>query len=601
MSGLIINKHPSHSSIVRDALKKLCFVKWAQSFEGKAASFNFGTSWIGPKEYIPFVCQPEHNVTIIVLGRIYDSDDAKIISSKFCKLAEKYRVNGLNALVNFSGAGALILFDHLKDSCFIVTDRMGFFPLYVTIPQPENNTIVCSHPDILAACYPKPLEYDETSLAEFLHSGVCTHPNTYYKDIKQLDPGTIYSWNNSRFKKTDEYWKPDIKYDPNASDDALAEELAQAIKYATNTRLNNVDGKTGILLSGGLDSRAVLFSADDPAERYVTITFCDDINREATIARELAQLVDVAHIILKRDFEYYGNLAVEAVRVSGGLWDFQDAHSLGFIEDINKNGIHLLFTGCFTDFLFKGLTLNTTFHRTFPLLLKQQKLANFNYAWYLPTFPIKNHELSSKIEGRIVNWYKGLIRKKLTMEDWMRIEQRRLHPISRTPDFSQRVVMYRTLPFDVINSDNHILQMFEKIPPHIKLNNKLFLNTLLKISPQSTNIVNSNTGSSVFASSVERIKNSFLNRSKRLISRFRNIPLERGIITDGSWINWQYYIKYSQVMKNHYTEIQQDSAKYINYILGYDVFGQPLDMLAKNDRLYTRLITLGLWLKYKIK
>jgi len=599
MSGVIIQWKSLVPKVISNSVDKLCFTNWTMGFGGRAASFDFGLSWIGGGAFKPYFHRPDLGITILMLGRIYDITDDVRIDRKFDSLAKKYLSQGFNALYPFNGAGALVLFDHAKDTCFIVTDQMGFFPLYAAYPDSKYKVAICSHPDVLAASYQETLELDKVTMAEFLARGRGEHPYTYYKDIIQLDPGAVYQWDHTGYRKVKTYWQPKVTIDRSATIGDYATQLANALTKAVNLRIKNAEGQTGLLLSGGLDSRAVLFSAENPSTNIIAITFCNKYNREVKYARRLARLAGAKHLLLYRDFDFYGNNAIKAVRISGGMWNFVHAHTLGFARHIDKMGLDLVITGCYSDYLFKGLALDTRWRKKSWWLPSKQELSEFQFQWYAQHFSIQNTDLAQKANARLRNMYEGLDLTHLSRSERMRIEHRRLCPVAREADTAYRTTMWRTIPFDVVNADTKIVQLFGEIPPEMKLNRRLFIETLKKISPELLRVPDSNTGLRPSNASTIIFATRAINRIVRSVQR--HMGGKPSIAALGSWINWSYYIANSKLIRELWHEVRQNSGEQIREIMGYNPFEKALDYWASEVSLFTRILTLGLWLKHRIQ
>ena len=110
------------------------------------------------------------------------------------------------------------------------------------------------------------------------------------------------------------------------------------------------------MLSSGADSRAPLFAACNPS-KVTCFTFYDEPNAELRGAQAWAT-VGARHIPLKRNSEYYIENAAQAVRMSGGMWSTDSAHYGGFIDRLQEENPGVVLTGCYADYLFKGLSYN---------------------------------------------------------------------------------------------------------------------------------------------------------------------------------------------------------------------------------------------------
>src|SRR5205814_5987447 len=102
---------------------------------------------------------------------------------------------------------------------------------------------------------------DETSMAEFLSAWRITPPHTYYSEIKYAGAAVHCIWDLRRRSYTRrEYWKPH-QQDSFPDIDAAAEELTKAVTQAVRIRTLSRLGPIVSYISGGMDSRVILFAA----------------------------------------------------------------------------------------------------------------------------------------------------------------------------------------------------------------------------------------------------------------------------------------------------------------------------------------------------
>jgi asparagine synthase (glutamine-hydrolysing) len=598
MSGIIVRLSDAGKPDAQELTAKLAFVDSTRSHTGRAGPFEFGLTWIGPDSFHPLRRHAGAPVTAAMLGRLYAPETGRRLDLEFDRVLEGYLRGGARALCPLDGAGGLVVFDERTEACFVVTDPMGFYPLYAAFPDAPGRTALSSHPDVLAAALPEPLALDEVTMAEFLATGRSVHPYTYYRDVRQLDAGSLYRWDPGGLRRVLTYWRLEPRLDPAAGLEDLAEELAASIRRSVRVRLANVEGRAGLLLSGGLDSRAVMFSADDAAEQLLGITFYNRVNREVRYSRRLTGLAGVPHLMLKRGFDYYGRAATEAVRISGGMWDLMHAHTAGFSERIADTGLGLLLSGCYMDYLFKGFSLNVWRRQAAWMLPPVEHLAEFSPQWYVPHHRLESPQFAEAVAGRLEQMYEGLDLEDASPQNLMRIEHRRLWPISRTAEIAFRTVMSRTLPYDVVNADSAVVEMLRRAPPSFKLNRRLFLAALHRMAPESLEVPDANYGFWPGTGWLGEVTRGLLHRWNSMVERRM---LRRGIVGNGSWISWPAYIPRSALVARLWGEVKDDSAEMLEHLLGYDPFALDLEQWAQRASLFTRLLTLGLWHKYRIR
>lgn len=508
-------------------------------------------------------------------------------------IIEEYSKKELSSINSLNGAFAIVIIDFSRDKIIIVTDKLGFYPVYVY--DTGTDLSLSTNTDTLSRLNDQNEELDLISIAEVLKFGYCIHPNTYYKNIKQLDPGSVYEIKSNHLIKVKQYWEPQPLFLEYNSKEALTIELAEAIQSSVRRRTIKELGKTGVFLSAGADSRSILAAADNPSA-LTSFTFFDVKNNEYNLAEQIAEAYGSQHIGLKRDPEHYGLGAKLAAKVISGHWNITDVHYANFIDELNKFEIENYLSGCFADFLFKGIAYNRTELKLFNKNLPLYKIAPFSQEWYFHISTLKSNydRLSSE---RNLSSYSGI---ELNLENdltYWKIEKARLFPISREATFGSRQFLFRSLPWDPILADNDLLEMFQKIPPKWKINGDLWKKSVNKLSVRSKNIIDNNNLAPLNYGKIGITFKFLEGVLKRKITGKDVDGTELGkFITRGSWPNFQFYLENSKIiaelwqLKNH--EIQE----LFSSVLGFNPFKIAIRGWAQSDHLlFYRLLTLKLW------
>ena len=439
-------------------------------------------------------------------------------------------------------------------------------------------------------------DLDLLSMAEVLSTGTATHPNTYYRDIEVMDPGCVYTWTAGDPARKQTYWEPDYQGDGRARVKELGEELERALRGAVERRTLPSLGPTGVLLSGGADSRAVLYAACEPAA-VTSITFYGTPNAELETARRLAERVGSKHIGLQREFEHYGLGAPQAVRVSGGMWNLLDAHYTGFIPQLRALGLDNLLTGCYADYFFKGLTSNRAYKTLFGKNLPLYNFAPFSHRWYAPHGPVAE-KWRGPVRERLRSAYDGLDLADESDAGRWAIELRRMRPVAREADTAGRLLLQRTLPWDPLFADTKLIDVYQKVPPSLKLNGQVWENAVGRICRAGGDITNNNSLSRIGASQTEKTL-AFLRgvAHRKVFGRdVDGTPLD-GSVTRGSWPDFNHYIRHSKVMPGLWAEPSSEARDVLGDIVGVDPWSRPMEEWAKGGSLrFLRLVTLKLWL-----
>ncbi|MDH3977922.1 MAG: hypothetical protein OEU86_05350, partial [Gammaproteobacteria bacterium] len=125
--------------------------------------------------------------------------------AKACLLS--YQESGLGFLQNLEGAFSLVLYLKNESKYLLVRDRTGINQLYYAV---GNRSIGFS--TRLSSLYKNKslkLEVDNQSVYEYLYHQVIPSPNTIYKDLYSLDPGSYVEIKGAA-RQVGQYWR--VKY-----------------------------------------------------------------------------------------------------------------------------------------------------------------------------------------------------------------------------------------------------------------------------------------------------------------------------------------------------------------------------------------------------
>ncbi len=507
-----------------------------------------------------------------------------------CKLiGQIYREQRIDDLRRLGSGGAVLLWDPVIRTFHVFTDRAGAYPCYLA--NPPQGTIIASHPDVLAELAGVATEIDPDSLAEFVATGVVSFPHSYYRGISALEHASVHRLGieggerpvltSSRLVSNE----PD--FDRDASEKQMSERLAAAMSSASRKRTLPQLGKTAIALSGGLDSRAILCAASRHEE---LVAFClfDEENAEFRTARAIAEAARIELIPFKRSPDYYAENAQMGVRISGGMGELASNHFLGFRSKLREHGIENLVTGCYFDYLFKSLALDTREAK----LSRREVPADFAFPSYLPHCPVAS-KYGPVVRGRLDSLYAARDRASAADDARARIAARRTFPLWHEGDNMQRLVPMRVMGWSPPALDDEVLDVCRSMPPSMKLNKSVFRRAVIEICGTAiSRISDANTGLPLDAPSALVALKRYQTALRRSFERKRH-----SLFTQESWPNWTYYIRSSPQVRS----LWQRPNAFAREMVG-EISGQPFDTEVATycegqpTQYFMRLLTLKLWL-----
>src|SRR5262249_4292874 len=147
--------------------------------------------------------------------------------------------------------------------------------------------------------------FDGMGILELLTHGHTLGSRTWLEPIRVVDAGTLLALTPTG-TAVQRYFR--LHFQPRraaASAAEFVEELSHQLGRATE-RMAQGPGRIGLLLSGGLDSRAPLLASTASRPPDIAFTFGDADSRDVRFARELARLTAVPHLHLPYEAGYLG-------------------------------------------------------------------------------------------------------------------------------------------------------------------------------------------------------------------------------------------------------------------------------------------------------
>ena len=480
---------------------------------------------------------------------------------------ERYERLGVAGIEGLNGNCVAFVHDAGRRLLHVVTDCCGVFPAFEVATG--EGRLYCSHPDVLAENADERHRLDETSLAEFILSGTVTPPYSYYQRIRAAEYGTRFTFDlhhPSSSPTTNRHFSFSYRGNASTSEDEMAQALANALRRAVQRRTLPRFGVTGVALSGGLDSRTIMACSNRATKRFA---FCcyDEPNREFRTAEAVARSSAVRFLALRRAPEYYADHAESGVRISGGMGSFANNHFLGALTYLKSEGMQQLLTGCYCDYLFKGLPLNRRYH----WLTRREELASFRHQFYFTHYQ-SSRTVASDIYARWESRIPRRLQEQNSDETVFEVEARRTFPLCYEGDNQQRVVPQRLTGWSPPFVDRELLDLYCQLPYHYKLNRAVFRKAALAVLDSSLRAIpDANTSMRPDASAALEWLGASRLRWQRKFGGAR-----RAVGTDGSWPNWQRYITNSQQLQSLWSRPNPDAMDLFRRVLGPDAV--PVDV-----------------------
>ena len=176
-----------------------------------------------------------------------------------------YKDEGENSPSLLKGMFVFCVYDHQKGSLFLARDRFGEKPLFYY--QAKDVFVFSSEIRSLLECELIPRGLDRKALAYYLRVGMVPAPLTFFRDVRMLPPGHFMSWHQGR-ATVRSYYSVDYRPDPyldreERAVEAVREALSRAVRRQAVSEV-----PLGALLSGGIDSSAVVAMLQSATQCY---------------------------------------------------------------------------------------------------------------------------------------------------------------------------------------------------------------------------------------------------------------------------------------------------------------------------------------------
>jgi asparagine synthase (glutamine-hydrolysing) len=259
-----------------------------------------------------------------------------------------YADHGSAGLAQVNGQFNVILSDRRRRALLLVNDRFASRPLYY---HATAERVIWSNQvrGLLAPDVPRRL--CEAGMHQVFVFQTILDERTLLEDVRTLPPAGVLTFQDGRAAVA-RYWELRYREASPRSPRHDAEELAETLRGAVRRNLRSAK-RAGLLLSGGLDSRAII--ACSPVS-LAAVTIADSENAEVEVARRLAATRDLSFTFVRRDPDYYAGLVDLGAALGDGASRFDNAH-FGRLREALGGSVSGLATGYGFDLLLKGAAL----------------------------------------------------------------------------------------------------------------------------------------------------------------------------------------------------------------------------------------------------
>ncbi len=314
----------------------------------------------------------DRNLVLICNGEIYNyfeireelikkghkfssSSDSEVIVHLF----EEYNFNIKKTLSRLTGMFAFAIWDVKLKKLIVARDRIGIKPLYYSLNK--GLLSFCSEVKPLVNAGLVPDIIDKTSLFEYFLTGSIPEPNTYYQEIKALNPGHFLCWQDDEIL-VEKYWSPPAHtVQTYTSIHQVLEDLEPLFTKVVKDHMV-ADVGVGCFLSAGIDSSLLgyLSSTFNSGISTFTASFPGEAENEAEIANNTAQKIGATSYNYNITTNFFKDFDAHFAHIDQPF-GISSALSLSRISQLASEHVKVVLSGDGADELFGG------YHRHQPL------------------------------------------------------------------------------------------------------------------------------------------------------------------------------------------------------------------------------------------
>jgi len=329
--------------------------------------------------------------TLVFNGEIYNYKEIEAELADFQPrttsdteiLLQGYIQWGEKVLDKLNGFFAFAIHDKKTDTLFLARDRMGIKPLLVY--QDENALVFGSEMKALMA-FGIPRMLDKNSQFLYHQFNYTPYPETIFKNVKELEPGTWLKVKDSKINKGT-FWSIPKPTAPKTtlSYEAAQKQLRVLMDRAVQRRMIS-DVPLGSFLSGGIDSSIIATLAARHTKKLNTfsIGYADEpLFDETDYAKAVAKKIGSEHTVFKlKNDDLYADLHDVLNYIDRPFAD-SSALPVHILCSHTKKHVTVALSGDGADELFSGYNKHAAEFRARNLGIKEQLVAALKPLWFL--------------------------------------------------------------------------------------------------------------------------------------------------------------------------------------------------------------------------
>lgn len=333
MPGIIgiINRAPvaPPSHLVNAMVSVMSYEEFYESGTWFAPEAGIGGGFVGFKESNDGIfSDASGNIVLIFSGECFVSGGIATGD----KLIRTYEDEGEKMLEQLNGLFCGLLIDKKRKKTLLFNDRYGMRRIYYH--ESADKFYFASEAKALLRILPELREFNPEGVADYLSFGCTLEWKTLFRGIEILPGGSAWTFENGHCAKG-KYFSPEMwEARPELTADEYETALPETFKKIL-PRYFESHSKTGIALTGGLDTRMIM--ACRPQNIGLTTSYTFSGNNGQTlddrIAARVAAAANLQHKLVRLESDFFGdfpNYADKTVFSTDGCAGICNSHEIYF-------------------------------------------------------------------------------------------------------------------------------------------------------------------------------------------------------------------------------------------------------------------------------
>lgn len=486
-------------------------------------------------------------VQVVACGEIFNLSAFRDLGDKVTTAAELVlyllQDGSWDRLKDVNGQFCAAAYDRRRHTLVLITDRLASHAIHVW--RNNGDAVFATQLYTLIGDRRVPRRADSQAMAQLFTMQRTIGTTTPLAGVEALPAACVYEIDRAGGRDR-RYWqlgwrKPDFSEEEGGG--LLVEALTGAV--ARQSR----EGRVGLLLSGGVDSRMVLAVSREPRPPCWTTASYPD-NPELALARRIADTLKAEHHAVIVLPEATLDVLNETVMASGGAYPASTPVS-AFMPDVAKQ-CDVALTGHGLDYTLRGYYLPSRFvelagsHTRLPTLRP------------IPPRPTGRDILNNLRQGpplstierivrrdRLEQWWQGqALAMETVLHPWLTSEDPYnawdafiLHAVSKHYAFTSMMAVRAEVDLRIPAFDSEVFDIYLRMPPAWRCGGRLVQTALRRLGPRVASIPNANTGFRADLHPWTEVLVLLSLAALRRIGLLRRAPLPSSSHSRGSWQN----------------------------------------------------------------